>query len=155
MATTTDHLGLAKCELTDNISPDWINQNFESLDDIINDLQNAYITSYGTSDDWTWRVWSNGIAESWITIDRKFTFKRWGTSPVGYSNFSLNLPTIYKTKPSVQITCEGYGTLIYAGIWSSNETTDISSITPYLASSTNTSGQYRARVYIRVIGERS
>lgn len=153
MASVTGNLSLAKCDINDKITPTWINQNFDTIDQEIGDLKKAYVVSYGSSDGWTWRIWSNGIAESWKTLDQMFTLSQWGN--VGVAHFEVPLPSIYKEKPNVQVSCEGYGCLAHGGLWSSDTSQNVSTITPYVASPTNMSGQFKIRVSFRVIGERS
>lgn len=104
MASVTSNLSLAKCDINDKITPTWINQNFDTIDQEIGDLKKAYVVSYGSSDGWTWRIWSNGIAESWKTLDQMFTLSQWGN--VGVAHFEVSLPSIYKEKPNVQVSCE-------------------------------------------------
>ena len=90
---------------------------------------NAFVTEYGTSGIWTYRVWSNGVAECWgtspeVTVNVQSAWG--GVFAAANAIPNYNYPVTFTKLPSLQIT---YRALNY-GAWHYVEDTGTAARTP-------------------------
>lgn len=94
MATKTTNLGMTKFDGGDYIDYNKINEAFDILDKLGVD----YVTSSGTTNQWTWRKYKSGVAECWGKLDQGVV------EPVGspyWKNFGITFPFTFSEIPTV------------------------------------------------------
>lgn len=106
MSTLTENLQLIKPELTDNVSPQQFNENFDKIDTEIQGLKADYVVAQGVQGIWSYRRWSNGMAECWIEAYKVATItftSAWSSIALytAYIDSPGEYPFTFKTAPIV------------------------------------------------------
>lgn len=104
MSTLTKNFNLIKPDLSDNVSPSQYNDNFDRIDELLNERTKDYIVDQGVYGIWTYRKWNSGIAECWghynysvnVNSANGSLYSTWCDLP--------NLPFTFKTLQSRSLT---------------------------------------------------
>lgn len=97
MAILTEKLRLTKIDVTDNISPEPINENMEKIDLAYGDLTIDYVVAQGVQGNWIYRRWASGLAECWYNTTGNTGAWRWWSTKSDWLQYGSNV--IYANYP--------------------------------------------------------
>lgn len=90
MATTTPNLRLIKTDTSDNVSPAFINDNMDRIDEAYADLSVDYVVAQGVQGNWRYRRWYSGLAECWYTATGNTGPWRWWSVKSDWLQYGSN-----------------------------------------------------------------